>query len=176
MDASKQIFSSFIIHFFNIGMSILFANTFANSFLDTTDLTEEARLEPDECSFYFLSFVFDTVLGVFIVWILLKVSKQLATTFKIDGLKSQGFYGSPSPRMDWYCLQLVVFLMIIIISKIILGLMMYSVATTLGAIGSFIFQPLRLRPNTELVVVMVVCPCFLSGTFHQYNLRMNKLL
>ena len=41
-------------------------------------------------------------------------------------------------------------------------MMMYSVAGFLADVGSFIFSPLRLHPNTELVVVMIVCPCFLN--------------
>lgn len=61
-----------------------------------------------------------------------------------------------------YLQQLICFLTVILVSKLILGMMMYSVAGFLADVGSFIFSPLRLHPNTELVVVMIVCPCFLN--------------
>ena len=71
------------------------------------------------------------------------------------------FYLYPINNIS-YLQQLVCFLTVILVSKLILGMMMYSVAGFLADVGSFIFSPLRLHPNTELVVVMIVCPCFLN--------------
>ena len=169
MDVSKQIFSSVFIHFWNIFLSIAFTNKLDNLRLNSSNGVDVAQIRrgvvyfwvPDECSFYFLSFVFDTVLGVLLIWVLLKVTRQLAIYFRVESIRNQGYYGTP-PRLTWYVQQLLCFLTVILLSKLILGMMMYSVAGTLADIGSFIFSPLRLHPNTELVVVMIVCPCFLN--------------
>ena len=173
MDVSKQVLSSFVIHFWNIGLSILFANSFLITSADATADVAQSSSGADECSFYFLSFVFDTILGVFLVWVLLKVNRQIATLLQIESIQIQGYYSNP-PKLSWYLQQLVCFLVIILISKIILGLMMYSVASSLEAIGSVIFAPLKLHPNTELVVVMIICPCFLN--IIQYWLQDNFLM
>ena len=163
MDVSKQAASSVFIHFWNIGLSILFANTI----LDGVELSNG-----DECSFYFLSFLFDTILGVFFVWVLLRLIRRVALYFKIDSISIQGFYGEP-PSIHWYFQQLFCFLVAIIISKIVLSLIMYSIASSLQYVGSYIFSPLELNPKMELVVVMIVCPCVLNVV--QYWLLDNFL-
>jgi hypothetical protein len=130
MDVSKQVFSSALVHFWNIGLSILFTSSF---------LTTSGTSGGDECSFYFLNFVFDTILGVFMIWILLKVLKRIAFAFGIEALKHQGYYGDP-PKLSRYIQQLLGYLTLVLISKVILALMMLSVRGTLQWIGGVIFR------------------------------------
>ena len=109
MDVSKQIFSSIFIHFWNIALSIIFTNKLDNLRLNSSNGVDVAQIRrgvvyfwvPDECSFYFLSFVFDTILGVFLIWVLLKVARQLAITCRLEAIRNQGYYGTP-PRLTWY--------------------------------------------------------------------------
>lgn len=69
MDVSKQGFGSIIIHFWNIALAVLF-----------TELSTNVD-DADECAFYFITFVIDTVLGVVLVWLLLKVRTCLGLLF-----------------------------------------------------------------------------------------------
>lgn len=89
LDVSKQGFASVLVHFANIWLSMVFAH-----------LSLVSDSHADECSFYFITYVLDTCFGVFLVWLLLKVSKHIAVKYDIDSLKNQGFYGYP-PSLTW---------------------------------------------------------------------------
>ena len=162
MDVSKQGISSIIIHFCNIGLSILFA---------AVNLTPDQPA--DECAFYFLSFVLDTIVGVYLIWVGLNIARIFAIQFDIKSIQEQGVYGYETP-MTYYTHQLITFIIVILISKIILGIFMYMFSSFLNRIGNFIFEPLEKYPDIELVVVMVVCPCFLSMI--QYWIQDNILM
>jgi hypothetical protein len=73
MDVSKQGFSSVLVHFWNIGLSIIFANLSSND-----------NRASDECAFYFINFLLDTFVGVFLVWLLLKVKPCLLSMHSAD--------------------------------------------------------------------------------------------
>lgn len=181
MDVSKQLVSSVIIHVWNIGLSILFASLNASYNDDKTDDYDDnaeggssiVNEEGDECAFYFLNFLFDTIFGVFLVFLMIKASGNIAVYFNMPSIQKQGFYGFP-PQIKWYLHQLAVFIFIILISKFILGIFMYSMADQLSALGDWLFSPLDSNPSAELVVVMVVCPAFLSMV--QYWLQDNFLM
>ena len=157
MDISKQAISSVFIHFWNITFSIFFAKTVFEKSKSEFGVGENS----DECAFYFLCFLFDTILGVFLVWMLLKIIYRISIYFRIDSIKVQGFYGNPI-LINWYIQQLLIYLLIVIISKIMISIIMFSVAIPLQIFGNYIFRSLRLRPKTELIVVMIACPCVLS--------------
>jgi hypothetical protein len=153
MDISKQGFASVLIHFWNIAQSILFSK------LSTK---KNPSAESDECANYFMYFVLDTFLGVYFVYIQLLIIHELALRYGIRSLKTQGYYGTPR-QMRWYIHQLVCFLAVVIVSKSILGLLMFVLSTPADMIGSIIFEPFHhMNPNVELVFVMVVCPFFLN--------------
>ena len=163
MDVSKQIISSVIIHFCNIGLSILFAKL---------NLTPDSP--SDECAFYFISFVLDTIVGVYIIWIGLRIVQSLAKQHDIKSLQEQGDYGYESP-IKYYVHQIIVFIIIILLSKIILAIAMWLFSRYLNKLGNFMFRPLG-NPDVELVVVMVFCPCILSMIQYwiQDNILMSK--
>lgn len=148
MDVSKQGFSSVLMHAWNIFQSILF------SALST-------RSSPDECANYFINFLLDTLFGVFIIWAGLSLICRLARIVRVDCLMENGFYGDP-PQISWYFAQLGVFLLVIIMSKLLLGSLLYLVSSTSDKLAEIVFRPLRSNPELELVIVMVVCPFFLS--------------
>mmetsp|Transcript_3670 Transcript_3670/g.3272 ORF Transcript_3670/g.3272 Transcript_3670/m.3272 type:complete len:249 (-) Transcript_3670:134-880(-) len=164
LDVSKQVFSSMIIHVWNICQSIIFSN------ISTQNGNSNGT---DECANYFMYFLLDTVLGVYLVWSMLRITQFYANKNQFLPLKHQGFYGKPI-RMSWYCIQFIVFLVATLFSKIILGIFMYLFSTPADNIGLILFKPFHSIPNIELVVVMVVCPCFLSMI--QYWIQDNFLM
>lgn len=153
MDISKQAISSVLIHFWNIAQSILFSKLSSR---------KDSSIESDECANYFMYFVLDTFLGVYFVYIQLLIVHEIALRFGIRSLKTQGYYGTPR-RMKWYFHQLFCFMSVVIVSKFILGVLMFVLSKPADLIGSIIFQPFHnMNPNIELVFVMVICPFFLN--------------
>lgn len=84
LDISKQGFQSTLIHFWNIFQSIILSN-FATK--------QDNNKIYDECANYFVTFVLDTLLGVYLVYILLKGVQKLSVRYQLMSLKHQGFYG-----------------------------------------------------------------------------------
>ena len=153
MDVSKQATGGIFIHLWNIVLSILFAQTLADS-SDTSD-------QSDECAFYFLMFLFDTIFGVSFIWILLRLMKAIAESFGIESIKVQGYYGNP-PSINWYLQQQLSFVIAIVGSKSIISTIMYVEVLPLQHIGNRIFQFLQMNPRCELIVVMIICPFFFN--------------
>ena len=151
LDISKQVIASVLIHLWNIGLSILFAS------LDSVNAA-------DECVFYFMNFVMDTFAGVGIIWIFLKMVHLLALKYTptFIAVEKQGYYGQPVPNVVWYLAQLGVYLLSVLVSKIILALVVFKLVDPLSAIGNFLFSFIKLNPNGELFLVMVIAPSFLS--------------
>lgn len=173
MDVSKQGVQSVFIHFTNIALAVVFSGMMeleGNS--GSSEAAGAAGHSHDECAFYFISFVLDTFLGVHLIWLVLKAVRVLAVSFNWTSLKDQGYYGVP-PSFDWYVKQLYVFLGATAISKFIIGFVMLAWKFHIDALGTFLFQGFRLRPATELTIVMIICPAFLNTV--QYWLQDNIL-
>ena len=107
------------------------------------------------------------------MWILLKFSSYIAYYFDIASLKEQGFYDDP-PSSWFYAMQLSVFLLITLVSKLILGLLFISFELEFDKIGALICLPFKENPAAELTFVMVVCPTFLN--IIQYWIQDNILM
>lgn len=152
MDVSKQGVSSVVIHFSNILLAIIYASM---------DIFQSGEQEGDECAFYFIGFVMDTIVGVFIIWLLLKAVRSIALYFGVHALIDQGYYGNP-PRASWYFSQLVCFLVVCLTAKFLIGIVMLEFASEVSSVGNFLFEPIEANPELELVIVMIVCPTFLS--------------
>jgi hypothetical protein len=152
MDVSKQGVASIVIHFSNILLAVLYARM---------EIFSESDQVGDECAFYFLGFVMDTIVGVFFIWILLRLVRKIATYYNIYALIDQGYYGNP-PRRSWYFIQLICFLVVCLISKFFIGVLMLIYAPEVSSIGNYLFRPMASSPELELMVVMIVCPTFLS--------------
>ena len=59
-------------------------------------------------------------------------------------------------------MQLGSWLAIILAAKGIVTSVLISTAGWLGAIGNWLFSPLENHPFAELLIVMVLCPCFFN--------------
>jgi hypothetical protein len=150
MDVTKQIVQSMFVHFGNIGLAIMISDW---------ALSEEKS--HDECAFYFISFALDTFIGVAIIWAVLRGSSYLAVQYDLPPLKHHGYYGEP-PQVDWYMIQLGVFILATVISKCILATYMFFMSNWLDTFGDSLFGPIQGDPDAELLLVMVICPFFMS--------------
>ena len=61
-----------------------------------------------------------------------------------------------------WLIQLVAWVSIIITTKAVTTSILVCMDEVLGVLGNWMFSPLRAHPFTELLIVMVVCPCFLN--------------
>jgi hypothetical protein len=150
MDVGKQVIQSVFIHFSNIGLAIMIS-----------DVALNGKGEHDECAFYFISFTLDTFVGVLIIYLVLKLSTVIAEKYDIPPLKEHGYYGEP-PQSNWYIMQLGVFIFASIISKASLGMLMWLSSERLSDLGNWLFRPVQSVPAFELLIVMVICPMFMS--------------
>jgi hypothetical protein len=108
-----------------------------------------------------MSYLLDMVVGLYLVWLLLKLSNRLSIYFNFPSIRQQGDYGQQgsSPLIkSYYVNQLIVYLIVVIISKLICSFAIYSVANVVVQIGDAMFLPLQLYPKFELLVVMIFCP------------------
>ena len=150
MDVTKQVIQSMFVHFSNIGLAIM---------MSAWALGDDRH--HDECALYFMSFTLDTFVGVVIIWVVLRGSSYLAVQHDIAPLKHHGYYGEP-PQGDWYLMQLGVFILATVTSKAILAMYMFFMSSSLDGFGDWLFGPIQADPAAELLLVMVICPFFMS--------------
>ncbi len=80
-DVSKQLVSAGVIHFLNLGM----ANLLSDNDINADDHT-------DECVWYFLNVLIDTVIGTFICFGLLRGVNYLAEKYNLKDIQSGLYY------------------------------------------------------------------------------------
>ncbi|EQC26465.1 hypothetical protein SDRG_15709 [Saprolegnia diclina VS20] len=139
-DASKQCIGAGWAHAANLTIAILLMQY----------STEKENA--DECAFYFINFNLDTSFGVALNWFLLHCSVLLA-----EALQVLGFYGNPIRTRVWL-IQLGVWLVIIIMTKLIIGRVILWFERPINAFANVLFEPLSDFPRLELVLVMIACP------------------
>ncbi|CAM9752276.1 unnamed protein product, partial [Chrysoparadoxa australica] len=116
----------------------------------------------DQCALYFVNFALDLALGLALIWMFLKVQEVLAYRYNLVHLKNTGDYGSP-PSSTAYKHQLISYLLVICLVKIIITAVVLALAESLAAFSDALFSPVQAYPDVELVIVMVVCPWFLNA-------------
>lgn len=154
MDVSKQAVQSVFVHFGNIALAIVFAGLHMDD--------NPSASSGDECAFYFLSFMLDTLVGVHLIWLGLRGVRMVSTWWGWTSVTTQGSYGHP-PSFSIYLKQLFCFLLATFMSKFVLGLFLYFWRAQLDFLGTVIFRTFKMHPATELTIVMVVCPIFLNA-------------
>ncbi|KAJ0398005.1 hypothetical protein ATCC90586_004697 [Pythium insidiosum] len=152
MDAMKQGTSAAMVHVLNIVCAIFTAG-------DTSPTKEEAQ--SDECAFYFMNVVIDTTLGVYIAFLLLQLVTAMAVRQNWPSLKHPGRYGDP-PSLRTWTIQLLSWMGVLVVMKLLVGITIYVFRTPLGFIGSLLFFPVRNHPKIELLIVMIGCPLVMN--------------
>tara|TARA_B100001057_G_scaffold491436_1_gene581675 strand:+ start:198 stop:938 length:741 start_codon:yes stop_codon:yes gene_type:complete len=144
-DVSKQLVGGFCVHCTNILVS------------------ELLKGEGDECAWYFINFFIDCTFGVCIVYLVHDGICYFAKKeWKDDTVLSHiGTYGNPPQLKIWF-IQISVYLFALLINKIIVASLLYVLKKQMIDFGNWLFEPLQSHPNTELVVVMILCPWLLT--------------
>lgn len=155
-DTSKQVCSAVTQHLLNLLLSVISNNVEIS----------------DECVWYFINFLMDTTIGIFFCYLMMKAIKYYVDKYNISILKS-GFYfekenvnGKMKYRLKikMYFFQLINWLVVIIINKLMLFGINRLARYPLEVFGNFILKPFFVHEKLELVMVMIVFPVIFNIT------------
>ncbi|CAG9321148.1 unnamed protein product [Blepharisma stoltei] len=146
MDTSKQASSTCLLHSLNLTAAYIIGN---------------AEEESNQCTWYFLNFTTDTLIGMGICYLFLYALEYILSFSSLLSFKS-GDYGSP-PRWGWWAYQLLLWLIIAVSMKILLVAIMIILHEFLEGVGDFILSPFVKYPNLELIMVMIIIPVILNS-------------
>ena len=143
MDAMKQGFGSSFGHFSNIYLSVIIANRISGG---------------DECQWYCLAFVMDSIFGTIFNILLLSILESLLKRYHQSCFFLKfGEYGNP-PKLAYFLPQLLLWMCIVIVSKISVLIILAEFYGPLDRVMTYLFESIRSYPELELVFVMIVVP------------------
>ena len=155
---SKQICSAGTQHFLNLFISLLISD----------QINDE---EADSCTWYFINFLLDTTIGVGICSILMKICTYFAEKKNIKNLKN-GYYFDTIERngkeyyklnIKMYLAQLVVWELVIIVNKIFMVGLNFSLKNLWIDIGDFVLKIFSKNKKIKLIMVMVIFPLIFNA-------------
>ena len=142
LDVSKQGFGSAIGHSSNLFIATLLS----------------ASKSADECEFYCVCYLTDVTIGTVLNVSLLSLTERvLLANTPLQSMFKFGDYGDP-PSIATWLIQLIIWLAIIIITKLLLVVFLIFSFDYLNAAISFAFSFLVIYPKIELIVVMIMIP------------------
>ncbi|XP_045164353.1 store-operated calcium entry regulator STIMATE-like [Mercenaria mercenaria] len=137
-DTSKQAFGAAVIHFANVFLADAF--------------------QGDPCTWYVVSFILDSTIGLFVIYIGLKLTQVFVRRNKMETLYF-GEYGSPPKCSSWVG-QCGLYILVMIIEKMLMtGLIQFDFWADVRRI---IMSPVK-DPNVELVIVMFIVPLVVNA-------------
>lgn len=145
LDVAKQSFGSSLSHISNIFLSIIIARNISDS---------------DECQWYILAYMADSVLGSMINFSLLSIFERKMKHHQIEYLQL-GNYGNP-PRITSWLLQLGVWTSIVLIGKIVVLCILIQFMIPFNSGLQKVFIIFSGHPKLELFVVMILIPMILN--------------
>ncbi|KAL5015399.1 hypothetical protein ScPMuIL_009669 [Solemya velum] len=137
-DTSKQALGAAVIHFANVFLAGIF--------------------QGDPCTWYIVSFLLDSTIGLFVIYIGLKITQCLARKFRWDSLLF-GEYGSPAQCNAWVG-QCALYILVMIIEKILMTLLIQF--NFWKDVRKFIMSPVE-DPKLELIIVMFIVPLIVNA-------------
>jgi hypothetical protein len=146
-DVSKQALGGGMLHTLNL----------VGAYIGGRSTLEESN----PCVWYFLNILLDTTVGVWLVYIFLRVHKMWLVKVVDRRLLHSGYYGHP-PEWRIFSVQAFHFWLALLSMKLtVLGLLTFKV---FFHIGEWILQPLLdlHRPQLEVVVVMLAFPLVMN--------------
>ncbi|KAG5182574.1 vacuolar membrane protein-domain-containing protein [Tribonema minus] len=156
-DVSKQGYAALLVHAWNIFMSMALA---VRTRGDAAGLGVAAPR--DECALYFVQFALDVLLGVALVWVLIRTQERLARRYNWPSLAISGDYGNP-PRFQWFVAQMGVYMLSVVAVKTVITLVVLAGDAVLSDVSAVLFAPVREFPEAELTIVMIICPWILNA-------------
>lgn len=162
LDVSKQGFSAATAHSLNLALAFWLE-------------AKQTDGNIDSCIWYFVTIVFDTTIGVFISIFFLLTFEKLFTRCGCERLKSGNYFRivrNDDPLTSLYqpqkfqidclawTLQVFLWIVIVIISKVILGYLQQLFSKPLIAVASILFEIERIQKSEslELLIVLVITP------------------
>jgi hypothetical protein len=133
-------------HFANIFLSMFIAGTITDA---------------DECQWYCLTYVVDSTLGTFMNILLLRCFERCLLWCPGCTVLRFGDYGTPPQLLIWFP-QLVVWMIIVVIAKILTMFLLFQFLAPLDVIISTVFKIFTGYPELELVTVMVIIPTIMN--------------
>lgn len=140
-DVSKQVFGALGLHMINLLLSIL------------SSQSNEPDVDNNPCTWYFLNLLFDTTLGVPILWFFLYIIHMTAFRVGVTEIIS-GQYGEP-PKWSAFFKQAGLYLLGMVCMKSVL----YSIEQMipwLDDLGEFLLSWTNKDPKVQVVFVILV--------------------
>lgn len=136
-DTSKQAAGAGLIHALNVFLAPMF--------------------QGDPCTWYVVSFLLDSTLGLFIIYIGVKITSFIGRIKNYPTLKF-GEYGKPPQCRPWFH-QSFAFFLIILVEKLIITLVLSL--KFWSNVRKIILSPIK-NPKVEVTVVMLIIPFFVN--------------
>ena len=149
LDVSKQAFGACYAHVLNMVISALIADNVQSQTLS------------DQCAWYAINYVIDTTLGLVITIFFLNALEKVANARNWTSLKDSGVYEGREGVIHWIH-QMVAWIIILTLVKLLVCLFMWALATPLAYIGQILFEPLQSNIRFELLFVMIFFPGLLN--------------
>ncbi|KAH3660246.1 hypothetical protein OGAPHI_007451 [Ogataea philodendri] len=173
-DVSKQVIGALGIHMLNVFMSILGGRSdewFVNLSQHTSPYylsgsPPSTPLEPpnqdfdNPCDYYFLNILFDTTIGIPILWGLLHVIYKLARNAGIEGIES-GEYGNP-PKYSYYSKQLALYFVGLVSMKLIIYILLVA-CPFLVRFAYWLLSWSDSVPRLQVAFVMLLFPLIMNS-------------
>lgn len=112
------------------------------------------------CNWYFLNILFDTTIGVPIIWGLLYVIFTMGKKAGIEGINS-GQYGIP-PRISYYFKQLILYFVGLLSMKLIVYILLMSVPI-FEQVADWLLSVFDPVPRLQVFVVTFVTPLVMNS-------------
>mmetsp|Transcript_13680 Transcript_13680/g.15701 ORF Transcript_13680/g.15701 Transcript_13680/m.15701 type:complete len:279 (+) Transcript_13680:56-892(+) len=150
LDVSKQAVGATYAHVLNMFV----ANIIAANVRGEQSLT-------DECAWYAINYVMDTVFGLIICIGLLGLLDHFANKFHWVSLKDTGVYHGSEGMIHWVN-QVIAWILVLTITKVALCVVMWCVSPFLAYWGQILFGPFQSNIRFELLFVMIFFPGVLN--------------
>ncbi len=161
-DVSKQVFGSFGLHVLNVFMSLLKANDeslpngeYYRNFQHGRTPIPPISDSNNPCNWYFLNILFDTTLGIPILWCFLYVIFHSGTRAGITDITS-GQYGHP-PRFSAYAKQAILYFIGLLCMKLVVYIILQLVPG-LVSFADFVLSWTDGIPRLQLAFTVMIFP------------------
>uniref|UniRef100_A0A7S2YKT1 Uncharacterized protein n=1 Tax=Entomoneis paludosa TaxID=265537 RepID=A0A7S2YKT1_9STRA len=161
-EVPRRLFWTWFMDVFKQGMGACYAHVLNMVIAAVLAVNMRGDVElKDQCAWYGISFLIDTTLGLFLAIVCLRILDFWAKEWDWAHLKHSGVYVGPDGWKHWIS-QLMAWMGILTIVKIIMYLFMWVFSSGLAKLGQFLFEPLQGNLRLELLFVMILFPGFMN--------------
>lgn len=144
LDTSRQGSGALIIHFFNVVVSTLNGD--------------------NPCVWYFSFFIFDSTLGLVLIYLLFKLSLIVIRKYSLVILIPGNYGDGTKTRYTWWFYQSLHYAIVVFVSKwILLAFIQVTQPKKWSKNLIDVFTPLSMYPKLEVFIVMFLIPVILNA-------------